>query len=218
MGKRPRLLLRFKKNMALSDTTKKYKIKALITGRKRFQTQERNNILSIEQDNQGLFKINPWLFTKSEVKEQLEKVQLPELLLLKGYLSIGCEPCTTPYCGEGDPRSGSAAKENKKNVEFIYREVFMETHLKSRKKNISGGDEKKDKGEERQLELENLDHLDHLDRLESLSIYIFREMFRTMKKKPAMLWSFGERQYGHDLPCKESLFWSSPFSSHSLRY
>jgi len=106
--KDPDSCCRLRKTWPLSYAVQKHKIKALITGRKRFQTPERQNLHSVEQDAQGIFKINPLaFFTEKEVKEHLDKVPLPEHpLIKKGYLSIGCAPCTSPFCQEGDPRAG----------------------------------------------------------------------------------------------------------------
>lgn len=52
--------------------------------------------------------------------------------------------------------------------------------------------------------------LNHLDRLEALSIYIFREMFRKMKK-PAMLWSFGKDSTVMIYLARKAFFGNVPF-------
>jgi phosphoadenosine phosphosulfate reductase len=105
---RPDLCCDLRKKRPLQKIIQDKGIKAILTGRKRFQTPERQNLLSIEQDDQGLFKINPLaFFTEHEISAQLEKVDLPEHpLVQKGYLSIGCEPCTRPVCKGEDPRKG----------------------------------------------------------------------------------------------------------------
>lgn len=83
-------------------------LKALITGRKRYQTQERAEMQSIELDEEGIFRINPLaLWSRERQREAFAARGLPaHPLKEKGYRSIGCEPCTAPV-GEGeDERSG----------------------------------------------------------------------------------------------------------------
>lgn len=82
--------------------------KALITGRKRYQTSDRANMESIEMNADGRFRVNPFAFlTKEDVKNEFKKRKLPEHpLVAKGYLSIGCEPCTSIVKEGEDERSG----------------------------------------------------------------------------------------------------------------
>lgn len=83
-------------------------IKALITGRKRYQTSERSEMQTIELDDKGIFRINPIaLWSKERAKEEFKNRNLPEHpLVAKGYLSIGCAPCTAPVKEGQDERAG----------------------------------------------------------------------------------------------------------------
>lgn len=82
--------------------------KALITGRKQYQTTERTNMETIEMHEDGRFRINPLAtWTKQRVKEDFASRKLPEHpLVSKGYLSIGCDPCTKPVKEGDDERAG----------------------------------------------------------------------------------------------------------------
>ena len=83
-------------------------IEALITGRKRYQTAERAQLQTIELDDKHVFRINP-LASWSKERQKQESLQrgLPEHpLLAKGYLSIGCLPCTAPVSAGQDERAG----------------------------------------------------------------------------------------------------------------
>lgn len=81
---------------------------ALITGRKKFQTNQRHEMDSIELDEQGIFKINPlatWM--KDDIAAEFKRRNLPQHpLVAKGYLSIGCEPCTRPVKVGENERAG----------------------------------------------------------------------------------------------------------------
>ncbi len=82
--------------------------KAIITGRKRYQTKQRHEMETIELNEDGRFRVNPLAnWTKERSAEEFEKRNLPEHpLLAKGYLSIGCEPCTRPVKAGEDERAG----------------------------------------------------------------------------------------------------------------
>lgn len=83
-------------------------IKALITGRKRYQTPDRSGMQTIELDERGIFRINPLAFWDKERQKQEMATRLlpPHPLLAKGYLSIGCAPCTLPVNAGEDERAG----------------------------------------------------------------------------------------------------------------
>ena len=89
---------------ALSD----FKVSALITGRKRYQTVQRADMQTIELHDDGRFRINPLAsWDKERVKAEFKKRGLPEHPLVeKGYLSIGCAPCTRIVKPGEDERSG----------------------------------------------------------------------------------------------------------------
>ena len=83
-------------------------IEALITGRKRYQTSERAQMETIELDDKHIFRINPLaLWDKEKQKQETTTRNLPEHPLVgKGYLSIGCAPCTAPVKDGQDERAG----------------------------------------------------------------------------------------------------------------
>lgn len=83
-------------------------IAALITGRKRFQTSDREAMDTIEIDEHDIFRINPLAgWAREDIEREFAARGLPRHPLVdKGYRSIGCEPCTLPV-GEGqDERAG----------------------------------------------------------------------------------------------------------------
>lgn len=86
----------------------KLEFEALITGRKRYQTNERQDIDTIELFEDGFFRINPLAtWTKDDIKAEFKKRGLPQHPLVdKGYPSIGCEPCTKAVRPGEDERSG----------------------------------------------------------------------------------------------------------------
>lgn len=92
----------------LNRTLDEGKYKALITGRRRYQTPNRANMNYIEDNEDGRLRINPLAyFTKEDIMNEFKKRNLPEHpLVAKGYLSIGCEPCTSIVKEGEDERSG----------------------------------------------------------------------------------------------------------------
>lgn len=80
---------------------------AIITGRKRFQSSTRQSIDVIEHDGTH-FKINPVArWSVADIKAYMTDYDLPaHPLVAKGYLSIGCAPCTTPVKVGEDARAG----------------------------------------------------------------------------------------------------------------
>ncbi|MDG1287302.1 MAG: phosphoadenylyl-sulfate reductase [Rickettsiales bacterium] len=85
-----------------------YKIEAMITGRKRYQTAQRANMETIEQDEKDVFRINPLShWGKGQLEEFTERRGLPtHPLIAEGFLSIGCEPCTSIVKEGQDERAG----------------------------------------------------------------------------------------------------------------
>lgn len=80
---------------------------ARITGRKRYQTSERANMPIFERIGRQT-KVNPLAYWHAkDVTAYIQKHDLPpHPMLALGFLSIGCQPCTTRV-GEGeDPRAG----------------------------------------------------------------------------------------------------------------
>ena len=80
---------------------------AWISGRKAFQSVTRENLPRSEIE-QGRLKINPlgdW--TKDDLEAYFAEHDLPRHPLEeKGYLSVGCEPCTSVVKPGEDPRAG----------------------------------------------------------------------------------------------------------------
>src|SRR4029078_247875 len=107
----------------LNRAVEKLGIKALITGRQRYQASERAEMSTIELDEQGIFRINPLaLWDKERAKKETAARKLPEHpLVAKGYLSIGFAPCTAPFSAGQDERAGRWAHtigiENEQKVE-----------------------------------------------------------------------------------------------------
>ncbi len=80
---------------------------ARITGRKRYQTPERAD-MSILEEGGPQAKVNPLAYwTAKDVSAYMRQHDLPpHPLLTIGYLSIGCQPCTTRVAAGEDPRAG----------------------------------------------------------------------------------------------------------------
>ena len=81
--------------------------RARITGRKRYQTPNRVEMPILETDGLQII-LNPLAFWSArDVTTYIRKHDLPpHPLLSKGYLSIGCAPCTTPVRPGEDVRAG----------------------------------------------------------------------------------------------------------------
>jgi phosphoadenylyl-sulfate reductase (thioredoxin) len=82
---------------------------AWVTGIRREQTPERAGARTFEWDSRfGLAKVNPLVtWNRATVLAQLQAHDVPvNPLHARGYLSIGCAPCTTPVRPGEDPRAG----------------------------------------------------------------------------------------------------------------
>lgn len=92
----------------LDRAVRELNLKALVTGRKRYQTSERAELQTIELDDKGIFRVNPLaLWDKDRQKKETIARNLPEHpLVAKGYPSIGCAPCTQPVKEGQDDRAG----------------------------------------------------------------------------------------------------------------
>jgi phosphoadenosine phosphosulfate reductase len=79
-----------------------------ITGRKRSQGGQRAALEIFEADAENRIKINPLAFWgKTEIQDYMTNNRLPRHpLVARGYLSIGCAPCTTRVAPGEDPRAG----------------------------------------------------------------------------------------------------------------
>lgn len=80
---------------------------AWISGRKAFQSSTRSNIPRFQIED-GRLKINPLAdWTKDDLNAWFDAHDLPRHPLeAEGYLSIGCEPCTSKVQPGEDPRAG----------------------------------------------------------------------------------------------------------------
>jgi phosphoadenosine phosphosulfate reductase len=78
-----------------------------ISGRKAFQSVTRQNLPRFEIED-GRLKVNPlgdW--TKDDLEAYFEEHDLPRHPLeAQGYLSVGCQPCTSTVAPGEDPRAG----------------------------------------------------------------------------------------------------------------
>lgn len=84
---------------------------ATITGRKAFQASTRGGLPRFELDTSdalGRLKLNPLAsWTKADLDAYFEAHALPRHPLeAQGYLSIGCQPCTSVVKPGEDPRAG----------------------------------------------------------------------------------------------------------------
>ncbi len=83
--------------------------KVWITGLRASQSSNRNTMEMIEWDEQyQLIKFNPLLnWTDEDVNSYVDKNKVPvNILHKKGYLSIGCAPCTRAIVAGEDARAG----------------------------------------------------------------------------------------------------------------
>ncbi len=87
---------------------------AWISGRKRYQSADRNNLHLFEADNEKI-KINPlYDWTPDRVKLYALQHDLPpHPLVAQGFLSIGCMPCTDRVAPGEDARAGRWRGEDK---------------------------------------------------------------------------------------------------------
>ena len=78
-----------------------------ISGRKRFHGGSRSNLPTIEMSD-GRVKINPLAFWPvARIQDYFNKYDLPRHPMQeKGYLSVGCQPCTSKPVSQEDVRSG----------------------------------------------------------------------------------------------------------------
>lgn len=90
--------------------------KAWMSGIRRHQTDVRKSIQMIEEYEDHHYKVSPLAnFTSRESWWYLKEHQIPQHPLYeKGYLSIGCWPCTRPVQEGDDERSGRWAGKAKK--------------------------------------------------------------------------------------------------------
>ena len=87
-----------------------------VTGRKRYQTEDRGVLPHFELTSDDRIKVNPLAyFSEADVNAYKVRHGLPEHPLFgMGYRSIGCAPCTTMVAEGEDPRAGRWRGLNKK--------------------------------------------------------------------------------------------------------
>ncbi|MBI3999566.1 MAG: phosphoadenylyl-sulfate reductase [Candidatus Omnitrophica bacterium] len=117
---------------------------AWISGIRRSQSKTRRDIRIVEEYHGGIFKINPLAnVTSGDLWWYLKEHDLPKHPLFdKGYLSIGCWPCTKPVQPGDDERSGRWAGREKT-------ECGIHTFMKPKpiKKEIESPEEKQEGSE-----------------------------------------------------------------------
>lgn len=105
-------------------------MRAWITGIRRDQTRERAAAQILEILPDGLLKVNPLLnWTEADVEAYRRQYDLPEHpLYAKGYLSIGCAPCTLPVRPGQPVRSGRWAGSGKTEC-GLHTDMFKDRSL-----------------------------------------------------------------------------------------
>ena len=90
-------------------------MRAWITGIRHEQTVQRPQANILEQRAHGLIKVNPLLnWTRQELWQYIHEHDLPlHPLFPRGYLSVGCAPCTRPVFPGEDERAGRWAEMDK---------------------------------------------------------------------------------------------------------
>ena len=81
---------------------------AWMSGLRRAEAASRDSAPIVVRDLRGLVKVNPIaMWTDDDVAGYIADHDVPQNPLVeRGYLSIGCEPCTKPVAPGDDPRSG----------------------------------------------------------------------------------------------------------------
>lgn len=108
-------------------------VKAVITGRRGYQTSDRAGMDSIELDDHGKIRINPFYnWSKQKIIAEFESRKLPQHSLVElGYPSIGCAPCTNPVKAGEDERSGRWAHASEENEDgSVVQKTECGIHLK----------------------------------------------------------------------------------------
>ncbi|WP_409433939.1 phosphoadenylyl-sulfate reductase [Litorimonas sp. RW-G-Af-16] len=94
---------------------------ARITGRKRYQTPDRHDMPILETGGRQV-KVNPLAYWQAkDVTNYMQQHDLPpHPMLALGYLSIGCQPCTTRVAEGEDPRAGRWRNQDKTECGIHY--------------------------------------------------------------------------------------------------
>lgn len=93
-----------------------------ISGVRRDQTAQRNNLNVFERQPDGLIRIHPMLnWTRKDLWDYIKQHKLPyHPLHSQGYVSIGCAPCTRPVMPGEDERAGRWAGQQKTECGLHY--------------------------------------------------------------------------------------------------
>jgi phosphoadenosine phosphosulfate reductase len=88
---------------------------AWMSGLRRDEAETRANAPIVARDLRGLIKVNPIAnWTQQDVDGYIKDHDVPvNPLIVQGYPSIGCWPCTKPVADGEDPRSGRWAGQDK---------------------------------------------------------------------------------------------------------
>jgi phosphoadenosine phosphosulfate reductase len=102
----------FRKTIPLNRALEPFQ--AQVTGRKRFQTRERADMLPVEYF-EGRYRFNPlWQWDLQQLEAFTQRNNLPPHPLVEdGYPSIGCMPCTRRVQAGEDYRAGRWAGTDK---------------------------------------------------------------------------------------------------------
>jgi len=113
-----KLCCNIRKKEPLNRTLKNFKI--WITGLRRAQSITRNNMRTVEWDEEHkMIKVNPLIdWSENDVWDYIKQNNIPyNSLHNKGFRSIGCLPCTRATGTENDIRAGRWWWENPENKE-----------------------------------------------------------------------------------------------------
>ncbi len=135
--KNPDLCCQINKVEPLDAALKNYD--GWMSGIRRHQTDFRKSIRIIEEYEGEIYKIGPLVnFTSRDSWWYLKENRIPQHPLYeKGYLSIGCWPCTRPVQAGDDERSGRWAGKSKKECGI---HTFKEVKSKKPEEKDASGD------------------------------------------------------------------------------
>ncbi len=123
--KNPDLCCQINKVEPLQLALKNYD--AWMSGIRRNQTDNRKSIRILEEYEGDIFKVSPLAnFTSRDTWWYLKEHNIPQHPLFeKGYMSIGCWPCTRPIQAGDDERSGRWAGKSKKEcgIHTFFKEI-----------------------------------------------------------------------------------------------
>jgi len=97
-----------RKVIPMHQLLQRIEARAWVMGIRRNQTEQRSRISAIERGLDEIVRVYPLAnWTKQEVWEYVDRYNLPvHPLLKKGYISIGCEPCTRAVNPGENERAG----------------------------------------------------------------------------------------------------------------